>query len=146
MPQKPDPPKPPPEPAPEHKPRRTTDWGSLPVSGGPVHAVEPVLSVTRIRPVMLTLTTTASERRAPAPPPSASTPPNRDAEHLTQVAQLLQRAQQLLGSEQAALVWLKTPHTGLAGAAPMAMMNTAAEIAQVLQLLNRHVNPATLPE
>ena len=146
MPQKPDSPKPPPEPAPEHKPRRTTDWGSLPISGGPLHAVEPVFSVTRIRPVMLTRTTTGSERRAPAPPPYPSTPPNRDAEHLTEVAQLLERAQQLLGSEHAALVWFKTPHTGLAGAAPMAMMNTAAEIAQVLQLLNRHVNPATLPE
>jgi uncharacterized protein (DUF2384 family) len=41
----------------------------------------------------------------------------------------------VLGSEQAALDWLKTPHPALADAAPVSLLHTDAGLAQVLQLL-----------
>ena len=116
------------------KPRRSTDWGSLAPSGGPLHAVDAVQSVTRIRPVTLMRTGNVSERRYPDPPPPP-TPANRDAEHLSQVAQVLERAQEAFGSEEAALAWFRAPHAELAGQAPRTVMATAAGLAQVLRLL-----------
>lgn len=115
------------------RPRRTTDWGSLAPSGGPLHGVDAVLGVTRVRPVTLMRTGTVSERRAPDPPPPA--PATSEAEHLSQVAQVLERAQEVLGSEEAALAWFRSAHPGLAGQAPRTVMGTAAGLAQVWRLL-----------
>ena len=137
MPQKPDSPRVPPEftAGQEAKPRRVTDWGSLPLSGGPLHAVDAVLNVSRIRPVTLTRTTPLGERHG-HPPSHHPEATNHDAEHLRQVAQVLERAQQRWGSEQAALAWLRAPHTALSGATPLSLMVTDGGLAQVLHLLD----------
>ena len=121
---------------PAAKPRRTTDWTSLPPSGGPLHAVDGIQGVSRVRPVTLLRTGHISERRYPAPPPPGHDAPNRDAEHLNQVAQVLAQAQSTLGSEEAALAWLRSPQTALAGATPLSMMGSDAGLAQVLRALS----------
>ena len=140
MPQQPETPKP--------KPRRPADWASLPPSGGPLHAVDGVLGVTRIRPVSLVRTGNISERPEPArdTPLRSATPrtperANHDAEHLNQVARVLDLAQEVLGSEDAALAWLRAPNVRLAGETPHSVMVSPTGLAQVLRLLKLSAAP-----
>ena len=74
---------------------------------------------------------------SPPPPPSPpSTTPAQEEVHLNQVAHVIEMAQLVLGSEAAALTWLKAPHLALGGLAPMNVMSTDAGAAQVLRLLD----------
>lgn len=136
MPQTPDPPDSPAPPGPRKRPRSATDWVSLARSGGPVHAVDPVLHVAPVRPVILA-------RTAPEAPPRGRPPhPLRDdaqdeAEHLQHLAVVLAHAQQVLGSEPAALAWLRAPHPALGQEAPQTLLGTDAGMARVLQLLDQ---------
>jgi putative toxin-antitoxin system antitoxin component (TIGR02293 family) len=88
-------------------------------------------------------TNTVSERRnaaSPPPPPPPSPPfttPAQEEVHLNQVAHVLETAQLVLGSEAAALTWLKAPHLALGGLAPMNVMSTDTGAAQVLRLLDK---------
>ena len=118
-------------------PKPAPDWGSLPVSGGSLGALDPISGVSRVRPVSLMRTGTVSERRSSAPPPSPSPAPGHDAAHLNQVAHVIEMAQLVLGSEAAALTWLKAPHVALGGLAPMNVMASDAGAAQVLRLLDK---------
>jgi len=134
MPPKPAPPKPGAATPPAPKP--APDWGSLPVSGGSLNALDAVSGVSRVRPVSLMRTNTVSERRSAPPPPRSPAPVPEEA-HLHQVAHVLEMAQLVLGSEAAALAWLKAPHLALGGLAPMKVMSTDAGAAQVLGLLDK---------
>lgn len=136
MPQTPAPPAPPAPPGAPKRRRPATDWVSLARSGGPVHAVDPVLNVGPVRPIILAHTAPVGAPRGRTPPPRHDDAQD-EAEHLQHLAVVLAHAQQVLGSETAALAWLRAPHPALDQETPQSLLATDAGMARVLRLLGR---------
>lgn len=138
-------PRPPDSPEPDAEPktpvrRITTDWASLGQTGGSLNGVEPVLSVNRIRPVTLARTNNLNPHQVPRQKPEDKSS-QIEAEHLDHLARVLERAAQVLGSDDAVLAWLKTPHPQLAGNAPGNLLRTDAGLTLVLDVLDDAKTP-----
>ena len=129
MPESPDPPE-----FEASKPRRAVDWNSLPRGGGSVNAVDSISGVSHVLPRVLQRMHSGGARQGQTAPQEEADEPS-EAEHLSQLADVLDQSQQRLGSEEAALQWLRTPHPALDGSTPMSMLRSGTGLALVLQAL-----------
>lgn len=118
------------------KPRSALEWVSLIRDGIPVAAVESIKRAVDLSQAELAAALAIPERTL-ARRKREGRLNSEETAKLVRLARVVERAEEVFESLEAALDWLKSPNVALAGAQPLSLMDTDVGAESVLDTLGR---------